>query len=124
MGLAYDSNKAVKMPRKAPALIEEMPIKPKIPQVLETMEMEVALGEKEKRFLISADDVLFCTHMMDTYNENYKAMAKDKRNHYQLTPKQIRNKIRSFKRSKTQYQPYLDSKQNAKAIVEATEMET
>lgn len=88
------------------------------------MEMEVALGEKEKRFLICGDDVLFCTYMMDTYNDNYKAMARDKRNYYQLTPKQIRNKIRSFKRSKTQYQAYLDSKQSDKTQVEATEMET
>lgn len=88
------------------------------------MEMEVALGEKEKRFLISGDDVLFCKHMMETYDDNYKAMARDKRNYFQLTPKQIRQKIRSFKRSKTQYQAYLDSKKINKTHTEATEMET
>lgn len=35
MGLAYDTNKAMKIPSKAPAVIEEVSIKPKIPQVIE-----------------------------------------------------------------------------------------
>ncbi|CAK8688872.1 unnamed protein product [Clavelina lepadiformis] len=76
------------------------------------MEIEVQLGEKEKRFQLPSEDVLFCTHMLEKHNDDYKAMARDKRNMYQLTPKQIRNKIREFKRSKQQYEKYLNDKRH------------
>ncbi|XP_039260012.1 nucleolar protein 16-like [Styela clava] len=127
MGLAFDTNKAVKIPRPSPAIISEVPINLiptedlKLPKVRESMEVEAALGEKEKRFLVSSEDVIFCTHMMDKYRENYKAMARDSKNQYQLTPKQIRDKIRSFKRSKTQYQQYLDNKNCKEDPVEVME---
>lgn len=146
MGVAFDPNKTIKIPTNEPKMIAEgLPEKeePKPeqyeviqsnnavdfivsiiyyikPSWLSGMEMEAALGEKEKRFQISSEEVHFCTHMMDTYGENYKAMARDSKNYFQLTPKQIRNRIRSFKRSKEQYQKYL----NKKKAVEQPDEET
>lgn len=39
-------------------------------------------------------------------------MARDARNHYQETPKQIKKKINMFKNTPEQYEAYLQSKGN------------
>ncbi|XP_002126782.2 nucleolar protein 16 [Ciona intestinalis] len=118
MGIAVDPNSVMPLPKSNlvfPTLItdiEREKKKPGIqkPNVVKEMEVEADLGEREKKFQLPVDDVFFCTYMLDKYKEDYKAMARDSRNAYQLTPKQVRNKIREFKRSKLQYQKYLDSK--------------
>ncbi|KAK3095549.1 hypothetical protein FSP39_015991 [Pinctada imbricata] len=45
--------------------------------------------------------------MMEKYGEDYKAMARDSRNHFQDTPKQIKRKIQVFKSIPEQYNEYL-----------------
>lgn len=39
-------------------------------------------------------------------------MAKDRKNHYQETPKKIKKLINDFKKSKKQYEMYLKLKEN------------
>nr|CAB3264403.1 nucleolar protein 16 [Phallusia mammillata] len=124
MGLAFNANKALPIPRKLPLpkIIQNCDLETKSavkkPEVLKAMEMEVELGEKEKQLRLPSDDVQFCTYMLDKYKENYKGMCRDRKNVFQLTPKQIRDKIRTFKRCKGQYKLYLDSKQAAHTDVE------
>uniref|UniRef100_H2Y569 Nucleolar protein 16 n=1 Tax=Ciona savignyi TaxID=51511 RepID=H2Y569_CIOSA len=113
MGIAVNPNAVLPIPKPYvfPTIIaeESKPVVVK-PTVLKEMELEAEQGEKERNIKLPADNVLFCIYMLDKYKEDYKAMARDKRNAYQLTPKQIRHEIREFKRSKQQYQKYLDSK--------------
>jgi len=59
---------------------------------------------------LSELDVIFCTYLMDKHGEDYKAMARDRKNHYQETPKQIKKKINMFKNTPSQYEAYLKSK--------------
>jgi hypothetical protein len=44
--------------------------------------------------------------MMDKYKTDYKAMARDPRNHYQETPKAIESKVRRFIRIPEHYAVY------------------
>jgi Ribosome biogenesis protein Nop16 len=44
--------------------------------------------------------------MMDKHGTDYKAMARDPRNHYQETPKAIESKVRRFIRIPEHYAVY------------------
>lgn len=61
----------------------------------------------KKRERISEPMVEYCIYMMDKYGDDFKAMARDIKNYYQDTPKQIRKKITWFKNCKVQYKQYL-----------------
>lgn len=52
----------------------------------------------------------FITYLLDKYGHDYKAMAKDKKNYYQETWKQLRAKIKTFMGIPKQYSEYLASK--------------
>ena len=114
-GLAFNSNDVISIKRNkgpSPTVIpveEIINIKSKKPAVVQEMVTEASYGEKEIGHELPVEEVHFCTHMILTYKENYKAMARDRKNVYQLTPKQIRNKIRQFKRTRTQYENFLKS---------------
>lgn len=47
---------------------------------------------------------------MDKYGNDYKAMAKDRRNYNQETWKQLRQKAKKFMKIPNQYAKFLDSK--------------
>lgn len=77
------------------------------PQVLEELEKQSKLKMKSK-FRINEDTAQFCIYMLEIYGEeNYKEMAKDKRNFYQDTPAQIKRKILSFMKATEQWNQYI-----------------
>lgn len=120
MGVSSDPNRTIRIPKVHESLgpkAETMdvdniqkPVKafPK-GHVIEEL-MEEANLPYAKRAKLSEPMVKYCTHLMDKYGEDYKAMARDKKNHYQDTPKQIKKKITLFKQMPEQYKAYLESK--------------
>ncbi|ELT96654.1 hypothetical protein CAPTEDRAFT_93331, partial [Capitella teleta] len=78
--------------------------------IVQELEAEASMSQK-KIEVLSEPESLFCITLMKQYGEDYVAMAKDYRNYYQETPKQIRKKIMQFKKSQVNYAEYLDSKQ-------------
>lgn len=129
MGLAYDANESVEIPNTgremikqakrlaAGALPEEGENKIKQVKKRVARKQEVALGleadanaPRERMFRLPNGQVQFLTYLIDKHGEDYKAMARDKKNHYQLTWKQIRAKINTFKTIPEQYGQYLASK--------------
>lgn len=54
--------------------------------------------------------VEFITYLLDKYGHDYKSMERDKKNYYQETWKQLRQKIKTFMGIPKQYGEYLASK--------------
>ncbi|XP_063986784.1 eukaryotic translation initiation factor 5B [Diachasmimorpha longicaudata] len=124
MGLGYNPNHVLKVPNVKSALIksakrkasgelsesdeEITPTKrtPKKIQVARDLEAE-ARAPRERMFRLPKGQVLFLTQLMDKYGDDYEAMARDKKNYYQLTWRQIRQKINTFKNIPEQYGEYL-----------------
>ncbi|KAM0730644.1 Nucleolar protein 16 [Formica fusca] len=124
MGLAYDANEAVQIPNVKREMLEEakrivreddsssdheaedaIPIKS---HVMENLEAETK-APRERRFSLPKGEAQFLTYLIKKYGEDYKAMSRDKKNHYQLTWKQIRAKIKMFKGIPEQYNKYLQN---------------
>uniref|UniRef100_A0A1B6CTP2 Nucleolar protein 16 n=1 Tax=Clastoptera arizonana TaxID=38151 RepID=A0A1B6CTP2_9HEMI len=117
MGLAYDSNVSVAIPSsnfksKLRHSLSEKSDKPKPTKTHVVMELEEdAHAPRERSFKLPTGRVRWLTYLMDKYGEDYKAMAKDKKNHYQDTWKQLRAQIKQFKGIPEQYNEYLASKE-------------
>ncbi|KAL3864483.1 hypothetical protein ACJMK2_006162 [Sinanodonta woodiana] len=120
MGLSADPNKTIKIPSTKELIgpknmkVEDnnqtkKPPKPKKIYVAQALE-EQASSSSEKKLRLSEPDVQYCIYMMEKYGDDYKAMARDYKNYYQDTPKQIRRKINVFKSIPKQYNAYLQSK--------------
>ncbi|KOC70304.1 Nucleolar protein 16 [Habropoda laboriosa] len=128
MGLTYDPNETLKIPKTKTETIEKVtqwkvddaaknsqnkeediemePAKIHVAQELETQ----AKAPRRRMLRLPNNHVHFLTYLMDKYGEDYKAMARDKKNYNQLTWKQIRAKIKMFKGIPEQYNEYLQSK--------------
>lgn len=117
MGLAYNANETFKVSssieQSVPGKIlrthsseeEEVinkQIKPTKLHVLETLRQE-AQAPRVRLFRLPKSQVTFLTYLLKKYGDDYKAMAKDKKNYDQMTWKQIRAKINRFKRIPEQY---------------------
>ncbi|XP_048346416.1 nucleolar protein 16 [Sphaerodactylus townsendi] len=121
MGLAADPNKAVPIPKfMQPVMkmdIDGPEKKSKIvqkPYVLNELEYQASLPEKQSQTL-SRDLIDYVQHMIQNHGENYKAMARDEKNYYQDTPKQIKSKINVYKRIyPEEYQAFCTSLQQEK----------
>ncbi|XP_033214532.1 uncharacterized protein LOC117171387 [Belonocnema kinseyi] len=126
MGLAYDPNEALKIPNSKREALErvenevmatvnfseedfEAEIRAPKGHVAENLEKD-ARAPRERMFKLPKTQVLFVTSMMDKYGDDYKAMARDKKNYYQMTWRQIRAKINTFKNIPEQYAEYLVEK--------------
>ena len=123
MGLAYDPNETLKIPSTKHEILEtahrgsvldsdsasdeeeEQKVPSKI-YVAQKLEAE-AKAPRERLFRLPNQQVHFLTSLMDKYNDDYKAMARDRTNYYQLTWRQIRSKINTFKGIPEQYAEYL-----------------
>ncbi|VDM02245.1 unnamed protein product [Schistocephalus solidus] len=66
---------------------------------------------KQREKFISEDDRLFSMYMMELYGDDHKAMSRDPKNVYQLTPTQIRRLIERF-RASSYFEDYLVQKNN------------
>ncbi|XP_029439444.1 nucleolar protein 16 [Rhinatrema bivittatum] len=92
LGRRFTSNRVTEMdvdPTEDHSLIIQKPY------VLEGLQAEASLPEKSSRG-ISSDMVEYVRYMVEKHGKNYKAMARDERNYYQDTPKQIQKKIRLY----------------------------
>ncbi|KAJ0061736.1 hypothetical protein NL108_008289 [Boleophthalmus pectinirostris] len=101
MGLAFDPNKS--LPIKNPRLIGKDPVtKAPVgvvtkPYVLNQLVEEASVPEKDSKTL-SSDLIEYVQYMIREHKDNYKEMARDEKNYYQDTPKQIKRKINEYKR--------------------------
>lgn len=125
MGLAYDPNEILEIPSNKRQLvekftvdnlenvseIEDVDMTPAKVHVAQELEAE-ARAPRKRVFKLPNNQVQFLTYLMDKYEEDYKAMARDKKNYDQLTWKQIRAKIKVFKGIPEQYNAYLQTKIN------------
>ncbi|KAM6984622.1 nucleolar protein 16 [Aplochiton taeniatus] len=104
MGLALDPNRALPIKNQRLVAVGEqrkevqstMVVKPYVVK-LTVMEEEANLPGTHTKTL-SADLIQYCQHMLREHGDNYKAMARDEKNYYQDTPKQIRRKVDQYKR--------------------------
>lgn len=120
MGLSANPNKTLALPKAKDLLVGEVdmdtlhelrmqnqPLKPT--KVVKALEDE-ANAPQEKRMRLSDPEVKYGIYMMEKYGQDYKAMARDHKNYYQDTPKQIKRKIETFKKIPSHYDAYLESK--------------
>ncbi|KAF7249555.1 Nucleolar protein 16 [Varanus komodoensis] len=121
MGLAVDPNRAIPIPKGIQQVMKmevdgQEPKKKHVrkPYVLNELEAEASLPEKKSETL-SRDLIDYVQHMIRNHGENYKAMARDEKNYYQDTPKQIKRKINVYKRFyPEEYQAFTASLQQEK----------
>ncbi|KAM9847297.1 nucleolar protein 16 [Aulostomus maculatus] len=113
MGLAFDPNRS--LPIKGQRLLgghknKKAPVRVVTkPYVLNQLEQEASLPEKDTKTL-SSDLLEYVQHMIREHKDNYKAMARDEKNYYQDTPKQIKRKISEYKRCHPQhYDAFINS---------------
>nr|XP_020470817.1 nucleolar protein 16 [Monopterus albus] len=101
MGLSFDPNRT--LPIKEQSLLGEgTKMRTRVgivtkPYVLSQLQEEASRPEKDSKTL-SSDLVEYIQHMIREHKDNYKAMARDEKNYYQDTPKQIKRKINEYKR--------------------------
>ncbi|CAJ1063322.1 nucleolar protein 16 [Xyrichtys novacula] len=106
MGLSFDPNRSLPIKKQkllgnsketsAPARIVTKPY------VLNQLEEEAARPEKDTKTL-SSDLIEYAQYMIREHKDNFKAMARDEKNYYQDTPKQIKRKINEYKRCHPQH---------------------
>ncbi|KAM9331777.1 nucleolar protein 16 [Pholidichthys leucotaenia] len=101
MGLAFDPNRALPVKKQ----MEDKAVKPPVvtkPYILHQLEEDASIQGKNTRTL-STDLIEYVQHMIREHGEDYKAMARDEKNYYQDTPKQIKRKISEYKRCHPQH---------------------
>ena len=76
------------------------------PEVVEKLVQEANV-ERKQNFRFSSQQVKFITYMMDKHRDDYEAMSRDHKNHYQETPAKIRGMITKFISIPEHYAPYL-----------------
>lgn len=94
MGLSFDPNRTlpIKQTKKIGA-----PVTVRKPYLINQLEEEASRRGKDTRSL-SSDLIEYVQHMVREHGDNYKAMARDEKNYYQDTPKQIKKKIDKYMR--------------------------
>lgn len=124
MGLSFDPNKTLQIPNNKKPFktstesnknnewqVEELENEtvPKKVYVAQALEQD-ARATRVKLFRLPKGQVEWITYLMDKYGNDYKAMARDKKNYNQETWKQLRAKIKRFKSIPEQYSKYLEAK--------------
>jgi hypothetical protein len=61
---------------------------------------------------LNENDVLYCIYFIEKYKDDYVKMAKDYKNYYQDTPKQLKRRIEKFKQMSNHYKKYLQDKKD------------
>lgn len=115
MGLAFDPNRS--LPIKKNSLLGEAKAKETQappggvikPYVLNQLVEEASRPAKNTKSL-STDLIEYVQHMIREHRDNFKAMARDEKNYYQDTPKQIKRKIDEYKRFHVEhYNAFMES---------------
>merc|ERR1719318_888157 len=75
------------------------------PEVIAKLTEEANVPVKQN-FRFTTSQVQLITYMMDKHGINYKAMARDPRNHFQETPAKLRGMIGKFISIPEHYAPY------------------
>ncbi|XP_043925301.1 nucleolar protein 16 [Protopterus annectens] len=122
MGLAVDPNKVTGIQEQKASEMEVDRTEAankfiRKPYVIRELEAAASLPEK-KTTTLSEDMIQYVRYMIENYGENYKKMARDEKNYYQDTPKQIRRKIELYKRyHPDEYKELLQSMKDVKMDV-------
>uniref|UniRef100_A0A7E4WB04 Nucleolar protein 16 n=1 Tax=Panagrellus redivivus TaxID=6233 RepID=A0A7E4WB04_PANRE len=113
MGLVYDRNAAIPLPKNAlqaeleverlSTALAKGSVKQQKAGVIQDLESAAqAIADKyksqERNYRLLPRDIEFCSEMIRRHGTDYAAMAKDHLNLYQETPKQIQRKLATFKR--------------------------
>jgi hypothetical protein len=131
MGLVYDVNRSLGLPNnkqdrvklvkkldngfveedvsdteRGPSQVKK--VNPK-KHVAENLEKD-ARALRESKFELPKGQVQWISYLMDTYGLNYKLMAKDKKNYYQETWRQLRAKCRKLMSIPKQFAKYLEER--------------
>ncbi|XP_029304775.1 nucleolar protein 16 [Cottoperca gobio] len=106
MGLAFDPNRTLPIKKKS-LLREDRVTKAPAgivtkPYVLNQLEEEANRPEKDSKTL-SSDLIEYAQYMIREHKDDFKAMARDEKNYYQDTPKQIKRKLNEYKRCHPQH---------------------
>lgn len=125
MGLSYDPNKTIKIPNTKKnmkvslmsneeewqeEIVGELTVDSETNEkshVADLLEID-AKAPRERKIRLPKNQIEWCGYLMKTYKNDYKAMAKDKKNYNQETWKQIRQKIRRFKSIPQQFNKFLE----------------
>lgn len=75
------------------------------PEVIAKLSQEANVPVKQN-FRFTTSQVQLITHMLDKHGSDYKAMARDPRNHFQETPAKLRGMIGKFISIPEHYAPY------------------
>ncbi|XP_005993436.1 nucleolar protein 16 [Latimeria chalumnae] len=119
MGLASDPNKCIPIQKQKIMHMEIDTAKKqnkiiRKPYVLNELIEEASLPEKRNATL-SRDMIEYVQYMIENHGDNCKEMARDEKNYYQDTPKQIKRKIELYKRyHPKEYSTFMDSLQEKK----------
>ncbi|XP_068587871.1 nucleolar protein 16 [Cebidichthys violaceus] len=104
MGLAFDPNRTLPIARKSllgegkATKVTKAPVGIVTkPYVLNQLQEEADRPEKDSKTL-SSDLMEYAQHMMREHGDDFKAMARDEKNYYQDTPKQIKRKVIEYQR--------------------------
>merc|ERR1712055_830884 len=75
------------------------------PEVVTQLEDEANV-EAKPTFRFTPTQVQLITHMMDKHGMDFKAMARDPKNHYQETPAKLKGMVTKFISIPEHYAPY------------------
>jgi len=121
MGVAFDANKVVEQKTMKQKIIQKIknendlePIfkeektAPVDSDVVKKLESEVKEMEDNRTscFRFTGEQVKWITYCLDKYGDDFKAMARDPKNIWQETPKQIRQKVLKFVNIPEQFAVY------------------
>lgn len=106
MGVAFDPNEVIKQKSLKETLMEKVANIPKkvsenssqTSEVIKRLEAQVSEAEATKvsKFRFTSEQVKWITYCIDKHGDDFKAMAKDPKNVWQETPKQIKQKVLKF----------------------------
>ncbi|KAM8835068.1 nucleolar protein 16 [Synchiropus picturatus] len=117
MGLAFDPNRSI--PFKIDGASDKKRVRVvRKPYVITQLEEEANRPIKNTKTL-SADLIEYVQYMIRHHKDNYKAMARDEKNYYQDTPKQIKRKINDYIHCHPdQYEAFVSSLAPAEPMVQ------
>ncbi|KAK2558372.1 Nucleolar protein 16 [Acropora cervicornis] len=115
LGLASDPNTVVGFPGKKSAKQgektqedQEMEVDKEPTPLIQEFE-EMAANELKTERHIPPGEARVLWRFIQDHGDNYKGMAKDKRNYNQYTPKQLQRKCETFLKSKQDFSRYLEN---------------